>query len=99
MRFIEAYLDLHPALQVVAEEVGGHGVEHVDGERPEGDRLLVIVVPGAAQAAGLVPNLLNKRIVLDDDRVLDERSSRRGTSVTGNGLASISFKRASLYLM
>ena len=42
-------LDLHPALEAVAEEVGGDGVEHVDLERPEGHRLLVVVVPRAPQ--------------------------------------------------
>lgn len=80
------YLDLHPALQVVAEEVGGDGVEHVDGERAESDGLLVVVVPGAAQAAGLVPHFLHERIVLDDDGVLDEGSRRRRSSESGNSL-------------
>ena len=47
-------LDLHPALEAVAEEVGGDGVEHVDLERPEGHRLLVIVVPRAPQPTRLI---------------------------------------------
>lgn len=40
-----AHLDLHPALEVITQEVGRHGVEHVHGERPERDRFLIIVVP------------------------------------------------------
>ncbi len=56
------YLYLHPALEAVPEEVCRDGVEHVDLERPEGDRLLVVVVPGALQAARLVPNLLHLQI-------------------------------------
>ena len=38
-------LDLHPAAEVVPEEVGGDGVEHVHLVRLEGDRLLVEVIP------------------------------------------------------
>ena len=40
-----ADLDLHPALEVITEEVGSDGVEHVDGERTERDRFLIVVVP------------------------------------------------------
>ena len=39
-------LDLHPAAEVVPQEVGGDRVEHVHLVRLEGDRLLVEVVPG-----------------------------------------------------
>ena len=53
------YLNLHPALEVVAEEVGRHGVDHVDGEGSEGDGFLVVVVPGAAEPTGLVPHFLH----------------------------------------
>jgi hypothetical protein len=81
------HLDLHPALQVVAQEVGSDGVHHVDVERPEGDRLLVVVVPGAPEAAGLVPDLLDERVVLDDDRVLDEGAGWRRAAVL------VSFKK------
>ena len=42
-------LDLHPAAEVVPEEVGGDGVEHVHLVRLEGDRLLVEVVPANKQ--------------------------------------------------
>ena len=42
-------LDLHPAAEVVPEEVGGDGVEHVHLVRLEGDRLLVEVVPASKQ--------------------------------------------------
>lgn len=40
-----ADLDLHPALEVITEEVGCDGVEHIDGEWAERDRFLVVVVP------------------------------------------------------
>lgn len=53
-----ADLDLHPTLQVVAEEVRGDGMKHVHLEWPEGDGLLVEVVPGAAKLAGLQTNEL-----------------------------------------
>ena len=42
-------LDLHPAAEVVPEEVGGDGVEHVHLIRLEGDCLLVEVVPANKQ--------------------------------------------------
>ena len=42
-------LDLHPAAEVVPEEVGGDGVEHVHLVRLESDRLLVEVVPASKQ--------------------------------------------------
>ena len=42
-------LDLHPAAEVVPEEVGGDGVEHVHLVRLEGDCLLVKVVPANKQ--------------------------------------------------
>ena len=42
-------LDLHPAAEVVPEEVGGDGVEHVHLVRLEGDSLLVEVVPASKQ--------------------------------------------------
>lgn len=48
-----ADLDLHPALKIVAEEVRCYGVQHVHLERTERDGLLVEVVPGAAELAGL----------------------------------------------
>ena len=44
-------------------------------ERAERDRLLVVVVPGAPQLAGLVPHLLDQRVVLDDHRVLHVAAS------------------------
>ena len=72
-----AHLDLHPAADVVAGKVGAHNVEHVDGERPEGDRLLVLVVPGAAQLARVVVHLLHVGVVLDDDGVLEVGSAAR----------------------
>ena len=46
-------LDLHPAAEVVPEEVGGDGVEHVHLVRLEGDRLLVEVVPAYKQYSAL----------------------------------------------
>ena len=40
-------LNLHPALQIVAKEIGGDSMQHVHLERSEGHRLLVEIVPGA----------------------------------------------------
>ena len=67
-----ANLDLHPAADVVTGKISAHNVQHVDGERPEGDGLFVLVVPCAAQFAGLIPDLLDLRVKLDDDGVLEE---------------------------
>ena len=39
-------LNLHPAAEVVAEEVGGHGVQHVHLVGLERHSLLVEVIPG-----------------------------------------------------
>lgn len=82
-----AHLDLHPTLQVVAEEVGGDRVQHVNLERLERDRFLVEVVPRAPQLASLIPNLLHVRVVLDDDGVLHVTAAGR-LSVTGHGPAA-----------
>ena len=76
-----AHLDLHPTLQVVTQEVSSNGVQHVHLEWPEGDGLLVEVVPGAPELPRLIPDLLHVRVVLDDDRVLHVASRRRGRSV------------------
>lgn len=82
-----AHLDLHPALQVVAQEVGSDSVQHVHLERLERDRLLVEIVPRASQLASLVPDLLYVRIVLDDDGVLHVTSAGR-LSVSGHGAST-----------
>ncbi len=54
---------------------------------PEGDGLLVEVVPGAPELPRLVPDLLQERVVLHDDGVLDERALRggRGVAVVDGG--------------
>ena len=39
-------------------------------ERSKGDGLLVVVVPGAPELPGLVPDLLDQGVILDDDGVL-----------------------------
>ena len=39
-------------------------------EWPESDAFLIVVVPGAPQLPGLVENLLDLRVVLNDDRGL-----------------------------
>ena len=74
---------MHPAADVISGKVGTDHIEHVDGERPEGDRLFVLIVPGAAQFPRLIPNLLHLRVELDDDGVLEEstRSSLRAVAV------------------
>lgn len=69
-----ADLDLHPATDVVASEIGTDDVQHVDGERSEGDGLFVLVVPCASEFAGLIPDFLHLRVELDNDRVLEEGS-------------------------
>jgi hypothetical protein len=48
-----AYLNLHPALKVVSEEVGRHGVKHINLEWSEGDGFFVEIVPRASQFARL----------------------------------------------
>ena len=48
----------------------------------ECDGLLVEVVPGAPEPPGLIPDLLELRVVLDDDGVLDVRALRRLLRVT-----------------
>lgn len=78
-----AHLNLHPALQVVAEEVGGDRVEHVDLKGTKRDCLLVKVVPRAAQFSSLIPDLLHEWIVLDDNGVLDEATAGRRVRVGG----------------
>ena len=45
-------LDLHPAAEVVPEEVGGDGVEHVHLVRLERHSLLVKVVPELEERIG-----------------------------------------------
>ena len=57
-------LDLHPALEIVTQEVSCDRVEHVHLEGPEGDRLLIVVVPRAPELSGLIPYLLNQGIIL-----------------------------------
>ena len=66
------YLYLHPATEVIPKEICSDWVQHVNLVGLEGDSLLVEVVPGAADLPGLVPDLLQQRVVLDDHRVLDE---------------------------
>jgi len=75
-----ANLYLHPTLQVVAEKVGCDSVQHIDLERPEGDRLLIEVVPGTTQLPRLIPHFLHVRVVLHDNRILHVTAGwRRGT--------------------
>lgn len=77
-----ADLYLHPTLQVVAEKVGCDSVQHVDLERPEGDRLLIEVVPGTTQLSRLIPHFLHVRVVLYDDRILHVAAGWRRGSVS-----------------
>lgn len=71
-----ADLNLHPALQIIAKEVGGNGMEHVNLEGSESHGFFVKVVPSAPEFSRLIPNLLDVRIVLNDYRVLDVTSGR-----------------------
>ena len=56
-------------------------------EWSEGDRLLIVVIPGAPQLPGLVPHLLHQGVVLDDDRVLHEAPGGVGLA-EGLGVAA-----------
>jgi len=66
-----ADLDLHPAANIVAGEISTNNVKHVHGEGSECDRLLVLIMPCTSELPGLVPNLLDLGIVLDNDGVLE----------------------------
>ena len=79
----ETDLNLHPASDIITGEISTDDVEHVDGERSEGDGFFVLVVPRASQFPGLVPDLLDLRVELDDDGVLEEgaRTGLRSVSV------------------
>lgn len=46
-------LNLHPALEIVTQEVRSHSMEHVDLERTERDGLLVEIVPRTTQLTSL----------------------------------------------
>lgn len=70
-----SYLDLHPAANVVAGKVGSHYVEHIYGKGPECDRLLVLIVPGAAQLARMIVHLLHVWIILNDNGVFEVGSA------------------------
>ena len=59
------YLYLHPAPEVVPEEVCRDRIQHVHLIGLEGHGLLVKVVPRATQLPGLIPDLLEKGIVLE----------------------------------
>ena len=69
-----ADLDLHPAADIVASKIGADNVQHVDRERSESDRFLVLVMPSATQFAGLIPYLLHLWVELDDDGIFEECS-------------------------
>ena len=83
-------LNLHPASDVVSGKVSANDVQHVNGERSEGDGLLVLVVPRAPQLASLIPDLLNLGIVLDDNCVLKEGSRSRVSSISVKSVLGVS---------
>ena len=60
-------------------------------EWPESDAFLVVVVPGAPQLSGLVENLLDLRVVLNDDRGL--HVAARGVGLTTSLRLQASWKR------
>lgn len=72
-----ANLDLHPALQVVAKEIGSNRVQHIHLEWSEGHRLFVEVVPSATQLPRLIPHFLHVGVVLNDNGVLYVATGRR----------------------
>lgn len=63
-------------------------MQHVDLEGPEGDALLIEIVPSTPQLPRLIPNLLDQGIVLNDNRVLHKGPGRRWS------IASIIIRRA-----
>ena len=77
-------LNLHPTLQIVAKEIGGNCVEHVNLEGTECHGFFVKVVPRATQFSRLIPNFLNVRVVLNDYRVLDVTSGWCRRTVSGD---------------
>ena len=78
-KVFKLYLDLHPTLKIIPEEVGGHGMEHVNLEWTERDGLFIEIIPSTSQLPGLIPNFLDQRIILDDDRVLHKSPGRGWT--------------------
>ena len=77
-------LDLHPALQIITQEVCSNCMQHVHLERSEGHSLLVEVVPSTTQLPGLIPNFLDIWIVLNDDGVFYVATRRRGSSISSH---------------
>lgn len=55
-----AYLNLHPALEIVSQEVGSHSVKHVNLEWTERYSFLVEVVPRATQFTSLQNDKISK---------------------------------------
>ena len=85
-----SYLNLHPAAHIVSGKVSAHHVQHVNGERSEGDRLFVLVMPSAPKFAGLIPDLLNLRIILDNDGVFKVSSGAGIGAITIQAILSVS---------
>ena len=48
-----------------------------------------VILPSASDLPGLIPDLLEQRVVLDDHRVLNVRALRRFVSLTEFGLAAL----------
>lgn len=65
-----ADLDLHPTLKVVAQEVRGDSVKHVDLEGSEGDGFLVEIVPRAAEFTSLSIETISKTRLRDESMQL-----------------------------
>jgi len=66
---------VHPALDVVAVKLNFSCVEHVNGERIEGDQFGESVLPEALYATSCVPNFLNEFFVLNDENRFKSYSS------------------------
>ena len=48
-----------------------------------------VILPSASDLPGLIPDLLEQRVVLDDHRVLDVRALRRFVSLTEFGWGAL----------
>lgn len=74
-------LQIHPDVDDVVLRVGEFGfdgLQHVDGQGPDADRLGNAIGPAAAELLGRVPNLLNDGVVLNDDDVGGDLSTGVG---------------------
>lgn len=83
-------LDLHPTTDVVSCKVCPHDIQHVNWERPEGDRLFILVMPSASKFPCLIPNFLDLWVILNDDSVFKESAASSLSSIAVETILSVS---------